>query len=133
MAAAPLDKTSPAYPVSGRGAVVGGAGRSPAAPPAVEGRGLRGSVSAGMCVALEAAGLIPAFDRIYGCSAGALNGAFAALLRSLGFDVDLLQARVVISSGGLGIRFDHLCLLVNGSPAASAEAGSSSPMRVRSP
>jgi predicted acylesterase/phospholipase RssA len=39
---------------------------------------MRGSVSAGMCVALEAAGLIPAFDRIYGCSAGALNGAFTA-------------------------------------------------------
>lgn len=39
---------------------------------------MRGSVSAGMCLALEAAGLIPAFDRIYGCSAGALSGAFAA-------------------------------------------------------
>ena len=38
---------------------------------AVEGGGMRGSVSAGMCVALEAAGLVPAFDRIYGCSAGA--------------------------------------------------------------
>jgi len=45
---------------------------------AVEGGGMRGSVSAGMCVALEGAGLIPAFDRIYGCSAGALNGAFTA-------------------------------------------------------
>jgi predicted patatin/cPLA2 family phospholipase len=39
---------------------------------------MRGSVSAGMCIALEAAGLIRAFDRIYGCSAGALNGAFTA-------------------------------------------------------
>ena len=45
---------------------------------AVEGAGMRGSVSAGMCVALEAAGLVPVFDRIYGCSAGALNGAFTA-------------------------------------------------------
>ena len=45
---------------------------------AIEGGGMRGSVSAGMCVALEAAGLVPAFDRIYGCSAGALNGAFTA-------------------------------------------------------
>ena len=43
---------------------------------------MRGSVSAGMCVALEAAGLIPAFDRIYGCSAGALNGAFTAAGRA---------------------------------------------------
>ena len=45
---------------------------------AVEGGAMRGSVSAGMCTALEALGLIPAFDRIYGCSAGALNGAFTA-------------------------------------------------------
>ena len=41
---------------------------------AVEGGGLRGAVSAGMCAALEAAGLVDAFDRIYGVSAGALNG-----------------------------------------------------------
>jgi len=41
---------------------------------AVEGGGMRGAVSAGMCVVLEAAGLVPAFDRIYGVSAGALNG-----------------------------------------------------------
>jgi predicted patatin/cPLA2 family phospholipase len=50
---------------------------------AVEGGGMRGSVSAGMCVALEAAGLVPAFDRIYGCSAGALNGAFTATGQAL--------------------------------------------------
>jgi predicted patatin/cPLA2 family phospholipase len=41
---------------------------------AIEGGGMRGAVSAGMCVVLEAAGLISAFDRIYGVSAGALNG-----------------------------------------------------------
>ena len=35
---------------------------------------MRGAVSAGMCVVLEAAGAVPAFDRIYGVSAGALNG-----------------------------------------------------------
>jgi predicted patatin/cPLA2 family phospholipase len=46
---------------------------------AVEGGGLRGAVSAGMCVVLEAAGLVSAFDRIYGVSAGALNGAAAAV------------------------------------------------------
>ena len=45
---------------------------------AIEGGGMRGSVSAGMCVVLEAAGLVGSFDRIYGCSAGALNGAFTA-------------------------------------------------------
>jgi predicted patatin/cPLA2 family phospholipase len=45
---------------------------------AIEGGGMRGAVSAGMGVVLEAAGLIPAFDRIYGTSAGALNGAALA-------------------------------------------------------
>ncbi len=45
---------------------------------AVEGGGMRGVVSAGMCAVLEAAGLVPAFDRIYGCSAGAVTGCFTA-------------------------------------------------------
>jgi predicted patatin/cPLA2 family phospholipase len=45
---------------------------------AVEGGGMRGVVPAGMCAVLETAGLIPAFDRIYGCSAGALTGCFTA-------------------------------------------------------
>ena len=40
---------------------------------AIEGGGMRGAVSAGMCLVLEAAGVAPAFDRIYGVSAGALN------------------------------------------------------------
>ena len=39
---------------------------------------MRGAVTAGMCAALETAALVPAFDRIYGCSAGAVNGAFTA-------------------------------------------------------
>ena len=41
---------------------------------AIEGGGMRGAVSAGMCLVLEAAGVVGAFDRIYGVSAGALNG-----------------------------------------------------------
>lgn len=41
---------------------------------AIEGGGMRGAVSAGMCVVLEAAGAVGAFDRIYGVSAGAVNG-----------------------------------------------------------
>jgi predicted patatin/cPLA2 family phospholipase len=40
---------------------------------AVEGGGMRAAGSAGMCVALEAAGLGGAFDRIHGVSARALN------------------------------------------------------------
>jgi predicted patatin/cPLA2 family phospholipase len=45
---------------------------------AIEGGGMRGAVPAGMCMALERAGLIGAFDRIYGCSSGALTACFAA-------------------------------------------------------
>lgn len=42
-----------------------------------------------------------------------LNGCFAALLRSLGFDVDLLSCRTFDSAtGGLSPAFDHLALLV---------------------
>jgi N-hydroxyarylamine O-acetyltransferase len=40
-----------------------------------------------------------------------LNGAFASLLTALGFEVELLAARVY-SPRGLGGRFDHLCLTV---------------------
>jgi predicted patatin/cPLA2 family phospholipase len=49
---------------------------------AVEGGGMRGAVSAGMCLALEQAGLIPSFDRIYGCSSGAIAACFAAAGRA---------------------------------------------------
>jgi predicted patatin/cPLA2 family phospholipase len=45
---------------------------------AVEGGGMRGAVTAGMCLALEEAGMLPSFDRIYGCSSGALAACFAA-------------------------------------------------------
>jgi predicted patatin/cPLA2 family phospholipase len=44
----------------------------------VEGGGMRGAVSAGMCLVLEAAGLMSSFDRVYGCSSGAVTGCFAA-------------------------------------------------------
>ncbi|MEU5956259.1 arylamine N-acetyltransferase [Streptomyces sp. NPDC047525] len=41
-----------------------------------------------------------------------LNGAFAALLTALGFEVTLLQARVYDDSGKPGIPYDHLALRV---------------------
>jgi predicted patatin/cPLA2 family phospholipase len=44
----------------------------------VEGGGMRGAVSAGMCLVLEAAGLMSSVDRVYGCSSGALSGCYAA-------------------------------------------------------
>ena len=42
-----------------------------------------------------------------------LNGAFAALLRELGFRVTLLSARVTRDDGSDGPEFDHLTLLVD--------------------
>jgi len=42
-----------------------------------------------------------------------LNGAFAALLRALGFRVTLLSARVALSDGGESPEFDHLALRVD--------------------
>ena len=41
-----------------------------------------------------------------------LNGLFAALLRSLGFKVDMLSAGVANSEGVFGPDFDHMVLLV---------------------
>ena len=41
-----------------------------------------------------------------------LNGLFAALLRALGFDLDLLSARVAHQDGSFGREFDHLLLRV---------------------
>jgi predicted patatin/cPLA2 family phospholipase len=42
----------------------------------VEGGGMRGTVSAGMAYALYEQGLLPAFDAVYGTSAGAITGAW---------------------------------------------------------
>jgi N-hydroxyarylamine O-acetyltransferase len=41
-----------------------------------------------------------------------LNGLFAALLRALGFDVEMLSARVANAQGEFGPEFDHMTLLV---------------------
>ena len=43
---------------------------------AIEGGGMRGTVSAGMALALHERGLVPAFDAVYGSSAGAISGAW---------------------------------------------------------
>ncbi|WP_330175897.1 arylamine N-acetyltransferase [Streptomyces sp. NBC_01498] len=51
-------------------------------------------------------------DRRRGGFCYELNGAFAVLLRELGFRVTLLQARVFTSDGRLGIPYDHMTLLV---------------------
>jgi predicted patatin/cPLA2 family phospholipase len=43
---------------------------------AIEGGGMRGTISAGMALALHELGLVPAFDALYGASAGAITGAW---------------------------------------------------------
>jgi len=43
---------------------------------AIEGGGMRGTVSAGMALALHELGLVPSFDAVYGASAGAITGAW---------------------------------------------------------
>ncbi|TQM57178.1 arylamine N-acetyltransferase family protein [Humibacillus xanthopallidus] len=51
-------------------------------------------------------------DRQRGGYCYELNGLFAALLRSLGYAVDLVSARVATAEGGLTDEFDHLALVV---------------------
>jgi predicted patatin/cPLA2 family phospholipase len=43
---------------------------------AIEGGGMRGTISAGMALALDELGLVSAFDAVYGASAGAISGAW---------------------------------------------------------
>jgi predicted patatin/cPLA2 family phospholipase len=42
----------------------------------IEGGGMRGILSAGMALVLDELGLVPAFDAVYGASAGAITGAW---------------------------------------------------------
>ncbi len=71
------------------------------------------SIHAGETVVLEDAAL---FDKVVGRRRGGfcyeLNGLFAALLRALGFRVEMLSAAVANSEGGFGPEFDHMALLV---------------------
>lgn len=45
---------------------------------AIEGGGMAGAVSGGMCAALEALGLVDSFDVIYGSSSGSMNASYTA-------------------------------------------------------
>ena len=42
----------------------------------IEGGGMRGAISGGMALALHELGLVPAFDAVYGSSAGTISGAW---------------------------------------------------------
>lgn len=52
-----------------------------------------------------------------------LNGAFAALLRALGYSVTLLSARVSRPEGSASAEFDHLALLVRLDESWLADVG----------
>lgn len=80
------------------------------------------SVHLGEEIVLEEGALVDkVVNRMRGGFCYELNGAFAVLLRELGFRVKLLQARVFTSDGGLGIPYDHMTLLVEAlAPASSA-------------
>jgi N-hydroxyarylamine O-acetyltransferase len=94
-------------------------------PPTIEGlRGLHAahlervpfenlSIHLGEEIVLEPEALVAKIvDRRRGGFCYELNGAFATLLRALGFDVTLLAARVH-DDEGLGPPFDHMCLRVD--------------------
>jgi predicted acylesterase/phospholipase RssA len=51
---------------------------------AIEGGGMRGTVSGGMALAVHELGLLPAFDAVYGASAGAISGAWLVSSRPEG-------------------------------------------------
>ncbi|GAA2296231.1 arylamine N-acetyltransferase [Streptomyces kunmingensis] len=71
------------------------------------------SVHLGEDITLDADALVAKLvDRRRGGFCYELNGAFAALLAALGYDVTLLQARGVGEGGRPGIPYDHLALRV---------------------
>jgi N-hydroxyarylamine O-acetyltransferase len=51
------------------------------------------------------------------------NGLFAALLRTLGFEVTMLSAEVADASGGFSQPFDHMALMVNDSQRWLVDVG----------
>jgi N-hydroxyarylamine O-acetyltransferase len=70
------------------------------------------SIHLGEQIVLEPEALMEKIvDRRRGGFCYELNGAFATLLRALGFDVTLLAARVY-GDEGIGPPFDHMCLRV---------------------
>lgn len=71
------------------------------------------SIHAGETIVLDDVSL---FDKVVARGRGGfcyeLNGLFAALLRNLGFRVEMLSAGVARREGGFGPEFDHMTLLV---------------------
>jgi len=80
---------------------------------AIEGGGMRGSVSAGMALAVHELGLLDAFDAVYGASAGALTAAW------------LLSSKPQGLLGWVDPRFARACIrktnLLRGRPMVDVE------------
>jgi predicted patatin/cPLA2 family phospholipase len=71
---------------------------------AIEGGGMRGVISAGMALELHARGLVPAFDAVYGASAGAITAAWLLSSRPeglLGWIEPAYARRLIRRSGPL--------------------------------
>ena len=70
---------------------------------ALEGGGMRGTVSAGMAFAVHELGLVHAFDAVYGSSAGAISGAWLLSSNPGGLRgwTEPAYARALISRSGL--------------------------------
>lgn len=72
------------------------------------------SIHSGEPIVLEDQAL---FEKIVGRRRGGfcyeLNGLFAALLRTLGFELEMISAQVANSQGGFGPDFDHMALIVS--------------------
>jgi N-hydroxyarylamine O-acetyltransferase len=81
------------------------------------------SIHLGEPIVLEPEALVAKIvDRRRGGFCYELNGAFATLLRTLGFEVTLLAARVH-DGDGLGPPFDHMCLRVELEESWLADVG----------
>lgn len=82
------------------------------------------SIHAGETIVLDDESL---FDKVVTRGRGGfcyeLNGLFAALLRNLGFRVELLSAGVARREGGFGPEFDHMALLVTAEERWLADVG----------
>ena len=70
---------------------------------AIEGGGMRGVISAGMALELYERGLVPAFDAVYGASAGAITGAWLLSSRPEGLLgwTETAYAKTLIRRSGL--------------------------------
>jgi len=82
------------------------------------------SIHSGQRIILEEEAL---FDKVVTRRRGGfcyeLNGLFAVLLRTLGFKVDMLSARVANAAGEFGPDFDHMTLLVRLDKSWLADVG----------